>query len=60
VVAWGVDRDSLAIDHSTHQQHLGVMRGEHLERPHLEGSQLCVTQVDMGPRYHMQIYSVIA
>jgi hypothetical protein len=41
------------MDHSTHQEHLGVMRGEHLEGPHLEGSLLCVTQVDMGPRYHM-------
>ena len=39
----------MAVDHSTHQEHVGVMRGEHLERPHLEGSLPCVTQVDMGP-----------
>jgi hypothetical protein len=39
----------LAIDHSTHQEHVGVMRGEHLERLHLEGSLPCATQVDMGP-----------
>jgi hypothetical protein len=52
VVARGVDWDSLAIDHSTHHGHLGVMRGEHLEMPHLEGSLPCVTSVDMGPRYH--------
>jgi hypothetical protein len=32
---------------------VGVMRGEHLEIPHIEGSIPCVTQVDMGPQYHM-------
>jgi hypothetical protein len=34
----------MALDHSIYQVHLGVMRGEHLEGPHLEGSLLCVTQ----------------
>jgi hypothetical protein len=43
----------MALDHSTHQEHLGVMCGEHLEGSHLEGSLLCVTQVDMGPQHHM-------
>jgi hypothetical protein len=43
----------MALYHSTHQEHLSVMRGEHLEEPHLEGSLLCVIHVDMGPNYHM-------
>jgi hypothetical protein len=32
-----------------------VSCGEHLERPHIEGSQFCVTKVDMVPQYHMHI-----
>jgi hypothetical protein len=43
----------MALDHSTHQEHLGVMRGEKLEGPHLGGSLLCVTWVDMGPQYYV-------
>jgi hypothetical protein len=39
--------------HSTHQEHVSVMRGENLEIPHIERSLACVAQVDMGPRYHM-------
>jgi hypothetical protein len=38
---------------------VGVMSGEHLERSHLQGSQLSVTQEDMGPRYHMQVDSIL-
>jgi hypothetical protein len=60
VVAWGVDRGSGAHDHSTHQEHLGIMYGDHLEGPCLEESLLQVTQVDMGSWYHIHIDSVIA
>jgi hypothetical protein len=60
VVSWGVDRGSNAHEHSTHQEHLGIMYGEHLERPFLEGSLLQVTHVDMGSWYQIQIDSVIA
>jgi hypothetical protein len=60
VVAWGVDYNFVAIYHSTHQENMCVMHGKHLEGPHLDGSLLCATQVDMGPWYNMYIDSIIA
>jgi hypothetical protein len=50
----------MAHDHSNHQEHLGVLHGDHLEGPHLEGTILYVIQVDMGPQYYMYIDFVIA
>jgi hypothetical protein len=53
VVAWEVDQGLGAHDHSAHQEQLGIMYGEHLEGPCLEESLIHVTQVDMGPWYHI-------